>query len=183
MKRFERLFQLLFLLFLSGCVQSSYDPSGQLTTEEQAQFIWKIIRYTGRAPEGLTVQERFYPQYDDHYREQQSLYRLDAYNEKDGLISFMLSRKAPSLIEKRVATGGKVRFSKDGSVGYYEEIFRTWKMVPDTLQKRSMLLFDLMVKGESLDPYLTRNSGSVEYIEFPDDRTWFDARERVWKNR
>lgn len=178
-----RVFPILALIALGACSTKSYSPSDHLSDEKQDQFKWSIIRYIAKSPEGLTVQERFYPQYDSHYREQQALHALDAYFEKDGNIFFMLSRKAPSLTEKRVATGGKVRFAKNGTVEYYEEIYRTWKMVPDTLTRRSMLLFDKMIKGESLDPFLTKNSGGVEYIEFPDERTWFDVQERVWKNR
>lgn len=166
---------------LIGCRPASYAPNDHLTKEEQGDFIWSIIRYAGRSPEGLSVAERFYPQYDSHYRDQQALHALDAYFEKDGLISFMISRKAPSLTDKRVATGGLVRFNSDGQIEYYEEVFRTWKMVPDTLKRRSILLFDRMVKGQSLEPYYTRNSGGIDYIEFPDDRTWFDIQERVWK--
>ena len=166
---------------LVGCRPTSYAPNDHLTKEEQEDFKWSIIRYAGRSPEGLTVPERFYPQYDSHYRDQQALHTLDAYFEKDGLIRFMVSRKAPSLTDKRVATGGLVRINSDGQIEYYEEVFRTWKMVPDTLKKRSIFLFDRMVKGQSLEPYYTRNSGGIDYIEFPDDRTWFDIQERVWK--
>lgn len=74
-----------------------------------------------------------------------------------------------------------MRFNEADSLTAYEEVFRTWKMVPDTLARRSELLFDKMVKGESLDPYLTKNSGGVEYIEFPDDRTYYDKLSRTWK--
>ena len=182
MKLFK-IFPILALIALGACSTKSYAPSEHLSDLEQDQFKWSIIRYIARSPEGLTVQERFYPQYDEHYKEQQTLYALDAYFENDGKIYFMLSRKAPSLTEKRVATGGAVQFGKDGNVEYYEEMFRTWKMVPDTLTKRSMLLFDKMVKGESLEPYYTRNSNGVDYIEFPDERTWFDVQDRIWKNR
>lgn len=172
---------LISFYVLIGCSPASYAPSDHLTKEEQEDFKWSIIRYAGRSPEGLTVPERFYPQYDSHYRDQQSIHVLEAYFEKNGLIHFMLSRKAPSLTDKRVATGGKIRFGKDGRIEYYEEVFRTWKMVPDTLRKRSMILFDLMVKGQSLEPYFTQHSGGIDYIEFPDEHTWFDTQERVWK--
>ena len=170
-------------LFLFGCGEVSYVPSDHLSDTEQDAFKWKIIRYAGRSPEGLTVAERFYPQYDTHYREQQMLHALDAYFEKKGTTYFLLSRKAPSLFEKRVATGGIVRFGTDGAISYYEEVFRTWKMAPDTLNDRGLFLFDKMVKGESLEPYYTKNSSGKEYIEFPDDRTYFDTKERVWKIR
>jgi len=70
----------------------------------------------------------------------------------------------------------------DGSIGEYEEVFRTWKMVPDTLKKRSSFLFDKMVKGESLEPYYTIVTGD-KYIEFPDERTYYDKSVREWKTK
>ena len=178
-----KLFPLLFMIVLSGCGRSTYKPADNLSDRAQEDFKWKIIRYAGRAPEGLTVAERFYPQYDTHYREQQKLHALDAYYEKKGTVYFLLSRKAPSLFEKRVAIGGIVRFDSDDNIQHYEEVFRTWKMTPDTLSVRALLLFDKMVNGESLEPYYTKNSKGIEYIEFPDDRTYFDAQQRVWKVR
>lgn len=173
----------LILLALLGCGPVSYNPADHLTTQQQEDFKWKIIRYIGRSPDGLTPDERFYPQYDSHYRDQQALHALDAWYEKNGTVYFMLSRRAPSLTEKRVATGGTVRFDANNNIEFYEEQFRTWKMVPDTLKKRSMFLFDLMVKGQSLEPYRTINSKGVDYIEFPDERTWYDVKDRAWKYR
>jgi hypothetical protein len=95
-------------------------------------------------------------------------------------IIFLVSRPAPSLVNKRVATGGKLVLESD-KIAEYEEVFRTWKMVPDTLAKREMFLFDKFVKGESLTPYETRNSNGVEYIEFPDDLNYYDKATRQWK--
>ena len=177
------LLPVLIIFFLTGCGKPSYMPADHLSLGAQEEFKWKIIRYAGRAPEGLTVAERFYPQYDTHYREQQKLHALDAYYEKKGTVYFLLSRKAPSLFEKRVAIGGIVRFGSDDTIQQYEEVFRTWKMIPDTLNVRALLLFDKMVKGESLEAYYTKNSKGIEYIEFPDDRTYFDVQQRTWKVR
>ncbi|MCU0368627.1 MAG: hypothetical protein MUF39_07330, partial [Cyclobacteriaceae bacterium] len=61
--------------------------------------------------------------------------------------------------------------------------FRTWKMVPDTLAKREMILFDKFVKGESLTPYETHNSPDIEFIEFPDEQTYFDKEAKQWKTK
>jgi hypothetical protein len=96
---------------------------------------------------------------------------------------FLVSRRAPSLVDKRVAIGGKFLLGADNTISGYEEIFRTWKMIPDTLAKREMILFDKLVQGEALDSYLTKNSGGVEYIEFPDERTYFDKDARQWKTK
>ena len=144
--------------------------------------MWKIIRYVGRAPEGLTFEERFYPPYDSVYQEEAKLHMFDAYFIKGNTHYFLISRRAPSLVNKRVATGGKFILD-DNKITEYEEVFRTWKLVPDTLAKREMILFDAFVKGESLTPYETKNSKGVEFIEFPDERTYFDKESKQWKTK
>jgi len=172
----------LLMLGLTTC-QKSYDPSSYLTPQEQYDNVWKIIRYVGRAPENLTLPERFYKGYDDHYKEQMSIHRLDAYYVDGNKHYFLLSRRAPSNFEKRVATGGMMVLDDNGEVTEYEEIFRTWKMADSLQIRKSIFLFEKMVTGESLDPFLTKNSMPEEYIEFPDDYTYFDRVDRVWKKK
>jgi hypothetical protein len=156
------------------------DKSG--VTEMDAN-LWAMIRYLAKAPEGLTTPERFYAAYDSHYLEQKKLHLIEAWY-KDGEANyFLISKPAPSLTEKRTATGGKVVFDDNGKIKEYEEVFRTWKMVPDTLKKRSMILFDKMVKGEPLKPFETKYSNGVEYIEFPDETTYYDKVGREWRVR
>jgi len=173
---------ILMVLIAGACTtKNNYQVSAHLTPQQQDDMMAKIIRYVGRAPEGLTFEERFYKPYDSVYQEQAKLHKFDAYFIKGNVHYFLVSRRAPSLVEKRVATGGKFMLSDDNKITEYEEVFRTWKMVPDTLAKREMILFDDFVKGKSLSPYETRNSNGVEYIEFPDERTYFDKDAMQWK--
>jgi len=176
------LINLVIIVFIAGACSSknNYEVSTHLTPQQQDEMMWKIIRYIGRAPEGLTFEERFYAPYDSVYIEQAKLHKFDAYYIKGDTHYFLVSRRAPSLVEKRVATGGRFSLSNDNKITGYEEVFRTWKMVPDTLAKREMILFDKLVRGESLLPYETRNSGGVEYIEFPDEHTYFDKNLKQW---
>jgi hypothetical protein len=163
--------------------KNDYQVRTYLTPQQEDEMMWKIIRYVGRAPEGLTFEERFYAPYDSAYREQARLHKFDAYYIKDNTHYFLVSRKAPSLVDKRVATGGRFVLDESGKVSEYEEVFRTWKMVPDTLAKREMILFDKFIKGESLSPYETRNSPDIEFIEFPDEQTYFDKEAKQWKTK
>lgn len=166
---------------VSACqTKNKYQVSEHLTPQQQDEMMWKIIRYVGRAPEGISFEERFYAPYDSAYQEQARLHKFDAYFIKGNTHYFLVSRRAPSLVDKRVATGGKFEWN-DEKITEYEEVFRTWKMVPDTLAKREMILFDQFVRGESLVHYETRNSNDVEYIEFPDERTYFDKATKQWK--
>ena len=168
---------------LIGC-SKGYAPDEHLSPQQQTDNVWKIIRYLARAPENVTFEERFYKGYDKYYQEQMALHRLDAYFiGADGTHYFLISRRAPSLIDKRVATGGRMKLDEEGDLLEYEEVFRTWKMEDKDLVKKGIVLFDLMVKGKSLDPYLTKNSWPEEYIEFPDDQTYFDVEARAWKGK
>lgn len=176
---------LVVAAFFMACSNPSdkYAPEKNLSPQELDANLWAIIRYLGKSPEGLTPAERFYVAYDSHYREQMKFHRVDAWYVKDGTHYFLVSKPAPSVTEKRVATGGKVVFNDASGIKSYEEVFRTWRLTPDTLSKRSIILFDKMVRGESLKPYETRYSNGVEYIEFPDQQTYFDLNERAWKIR
>ncbi len=176
---------LLLALGLVACQSKiSYNAQDQLTPQQYDLIMSKIIRYAGRKPEKASDSTKFSAQFDEHYLEQIAAHKLDLYYKSGtGDSYFLISRRAPSLFEKYVATGGKFKLNKADSLIEYEEIFRTWKMVPDTLKIRSYELFDKMVKGESLDKYHTENSGGIEYIEFPDANVYYDKRARKWKSK
>lgn len=163
-----------------GCGSKSYDPADSLTPQEKDKVLATIVRYAVKPPENVKADERFSKEYDGYYKERARACRLERYY-KDGSVEyFLISQPAPSLIEKRHATGGLLEMV-DGKLVRYEEVFRTWKMIPDTLQRRSYLLFDKMVKGESLERFRTKFTAPEEYIEFPDDLTWYDGKDREWK--
>lgn len=170
-------------VFLVLACTKDYNPLSSLTAIEQDQLMSKVIRYLAKPHEGIGADERFYPAYNAYYDEQKSRHRLDAYFEDGENHYFLISRSAPSLVEKRVATGGNIKMDAEGTVIEYEEIFRTWKMADSVQIKKSLMLFDKMVKGESLEPYLIKNSSPDEYIEFPDDHTYFDKATRSWKTK
>jgi hypothetical protein len=173
---------LLGLLLFQCTKNKNYDPDVYLTPQEKDARIMQIIRYVAKAPENISNEEKFSSKYDSYYHQRASQTRLEQYCVDGDLHYFLLSQPAPSLVEKRNATGGKLKVSVDGNLMEYEEVFRTWKMVPDTLKKRSFILFDKMVKGESLEPYFTKNL-KVEFIEFPDDRTYYDKYHRTWRTK
>jgi hypothetical protein len=168
--------------FLFQCGSNNYDPSEHLNAQQKDELMMTLVRYIAKAPENVKEKEKFRKEHDAYYQQRASQLKLEQYYKDHDVQYFLISQPAPSLTEKRHATGGKIRIGDEGAIVEYEEVFRTWKMVPDTLIKRSYLLFDKMVKGESLDNYLTKNSMPVEYIEFPDERTYFDKAERRWKN-
>ncbi|HMG89845.1 MAG TPA: hypothetical protein VK589_07290 [Chryseolinea sp.] len=168
-------------VFVQCSRSNKYDPDS-LTAVEKDQFMMTIIRYVARAPENVGPTEKFKTEHDEYYQERASLCFLEQFYQSGNTQYFLLTQAAPSLTEKRHATGGKLVLNDDGSVAEYEEVFRTWKMVPDTLKKRSYFLFDRMVNGESLEPFYTVVTGD-KYIEFPDERTYYDKSAREWKTK
>ncbi len=168
-----------------ACKQKmDFNPDTHLTPTEKDAVLTQIIRYTAKLPKKSTDSLKFDSKFDEHYLEQISRHTFTHYYiAPTGDHFFMLKRKAPSLYEKYVATGGRMRFNEADSLVEYEEVFRTWKMVPDTLARRSSFLFSKMVNGEALEGYQTKNSGGVEYIEFPDDNVYFDKPSRRWKSK
>jgi hypothetical protein len=183
--KFARIFLLIstIALLTIGCAPNDqYDPDAYLSAIQKDKFVNNMIRYSAKAPEGADDKSRFDQKYDVYYLDKASRVKLERYFPKNDEVYFLISQPAPSLTEKRHATGGKLKLNPDGSVEQYEEIFRTWKMIPDTLKNRSYLLFDKMVKRESLEPYLTKSVGD-QYIEFPDDKVFFDVDKRTWSVR
>lgn len=177
------LFGCLLLLLTSCQPKNPYDAKANLSPQEQDKVVTGIIRYVGKKPDKANDSSKFSTQFNDYYLEQASKHTLALYyQDANGTQYFLMTRKAPSIHEKYVATGGRFRLDTNDSLIEYEEVFRTWKMHPDTLARRSFILFDSMVKGKSLDEYLTKNSKGVEYIEFPDDFVYYDKAQRKWKS-
>lgn len=171
------------LLAASCTTKNDYNPSDGLTPREKDAVLTSIIRYVAKSPDGVTDADKFDPKHDKYYQEKMKETRFEKYHATDEYYYFLVTQIAPSFVEKRHATGGKFKLNEKGEITYYEEVFRTWKMVPDTLKRRSSILFDKMVQGESLEPYQTKNSKGVEFIEFPDDRVQYNPESRTWQTK
>ena len=173
---------LLVVSIFQSCNQKrNYNPDSILSVKEKDRVLMSIIRYIGKSPENVGVNERFDSKHDIHYLDIASRHRFDQYYiAANGTHYFLISRPAPSLFEKRVAIGGKLKFDENGQVLEFEEVFRTWKLKEEDLKVKGNLLFDLMVNDRDLSPYYRINS-SEEYIEFPDEHNYYDKIERMWK--
>ena len=153
----------------------------ELSQEEAIQFKTKIIRYIARKPEKASLKTKFDSYFDSYYSEQVRLNDLTHYYKtKNGKIFFIITRIAPSITLKKVATGGYVVFNEKGDVESIEEVFRTWKKIPEELESTSEFLFEKMVNEEDLSPYYTENSNGKEIIEFPNSEVKYDKNQRTW---
>lgn len=170
-------------VILLGCNnQTNYQPDRHLSAVQQDSFKYEIIRYVGRLPKHAAVSTKFEKRFDEPYLQMAKSMGLDKYyyNPEDGYVYFEMSRIAPSLYEKYVATGGRLKRDGEGVIVEYEEIYRTWKMSREDLTAKTSVFFDDMVQGKDLSPYYTANIGDTEHIEFPDERTYYDKEKRQW---
>lgn len=176
----------LFLLFTVSCgIQtqpSDFSADNTLSDLEQTELLSSVIRYLGKLAPRADHQTKFLPEFNGFYDQLAKEHTLDLYHidETSGEIFFLASRRAPSLHERRVSIGVRMRLDDKGEITHYHEEFRTWKMAPDELSRKSAVLFSAMVNGDDLNPYYAINSGEEEYIEFPNEQTQFDADQRRW---
>lgn len=174
---------LLFLLMIQGCKNDSDQRDLCFSGKEQASIIRQSIYYSVKLPPGATQQTKFNSEFDGYYDIAFKEYDMRACRPgKDSSYYFLMTRKARSIWPAREAIGGKIKVNSQHKLLDYEEVFRTWKMTEDSLNTRAFELFDLMVQGKDLTPFLSKFKGD-RYIEFPDDRFFFDKESRSWRDR
>lgn len=180
------LYSILFILSAFSCKNSQSielkKASELLSQDSITQFKYNIIRYTGKLPGKADHTTKFDSVFDPHYINLAAQHDLVYYvnDHKENKIKFLLTRIAPSIHEKKVAIGGQVQFDEFGKLIYYEEVFRTWKMLIPELEEKSTMLFKLYLENKDLSPYYTENSKGIEYIEFPNEHVRFDTSKRLW---
>jgi hypothetical protein len=178
---------LLFSLSLFACAeilqQDKLYEEVSLSEAEELELLYEMIRYIGKLPGKADHKTKFDGGFDVYYRDLAKAHRLEKYVLKEKEAYYLVSRIAPSIYQKRVAIGGKLRRNEQGEIVYFEEIFRTWKMLEDELERKSALMVIEMVEGRSLEKYHPEQSPEDEYIEFPNKETYYDTLERRWKTK
>ena len=144
------------ILILWSCSNTSYtiDPNAQLSIEEQVQFKYAIVRYFEKLPsEKVPHEDKFDTVYNNYYQQKAKEAKLIFYYKApDSSEYFAITKLAPSLTIKRVATLGKLKKDKEGKIIYYEEVARTWKMIESELHTKTEVLFKDYIQGEDLSP-------------------------------
>ncbi|MBI3219654.1 MAG: hypothetical protein HYZ44_09100 [Bacteroidetes bacterium] len=177
---------LLFFLFttsLFSCSTPPGKPEECFTKVEQSQLISQVVRYSTKLPPDATQETKFDTAFDWYYDIAAQEYDWRActkINEKE--YYFLMTRKARSIWPAREAIGGKLSVDANKTLIEYEEVFRTWKMAEDSLNNRAFELFKLMTEQKDLTPFTSRYKGD-RYIEFPDDRWYFDKEDKKWRDR
>lgn len=182
MERKKYLYFIFLLILICGCESDKYNPSKYIQKDKEQELIYSVIRYAAKLPPNSNHELKFDPSFDPYYKTVAAEFRIGAYYiDADSTHYILFIKPARSVVPMNESIGCKITFDKNDSIAVYEEVFRTWKMPEETLNKRFPILFDKMVKGESLEPYYSKNSGD-QFIEFPDDRFYFDKEERKWKD-
>lgn len=176
---------LAFLFIMTSCNKKiDIDPTKVLSTEQIKEKKYQLARYYAGLAKKSTHQDKFDAKYDEHYQEEAKRYEL-LYFYKDPETQyeyFALTRIAPSMQLKKVATVGKVLFDGNKIVSY-EEKFRTWKMPEEELKEKTKEMFERYIKGEDLSKYETINTNPEFWIEFPDENTYYDTTLQMWKHK
>ena len=156
------------------------DVNKEYTIEQIDSIKYSLIRYLGKLPGKANHGTKFNSDFDDYYKDLAKQHDLVYFIKgKDDFYYFLFTRIAPSLYEKKVAIGGKLKI-ENGTLVYYEEAFRTWKMLVPELEEKMHLIFNEYMNGKDLSKYYTVNSNGIEYIEFPDEVNTFDVDKRIW---
>jgi hypothetical protein len=179
----------ILLSILSMCMLISCNakkeiiaPEQYLSSGEIDSLTNSVIVYMGKLPGKANHSNKFdstFKQYYDGLAKQHHLKYY--YPDKDsGYTYFLYTRIAPSLHEKYVGIGGRMKRNAQNDLVYYEEVFRTWKMNPAEMDLYADTLFRKMIKGENLEPYYTKNTPDRFVIEFPSDEVYYDIENRIW---
>lgn len=174
---------LLLSLIMISCEYKPRTPDKWFTKEEQSKIIHHAVRYSTKLPPDATHETKFDTVFNWYYTLAAKEFDWRACEKiNDQEYYFLLTRKARSIWPAREAIGGKLSVDKNKKLINYEEVFRTWKMAEDSLNNRAFELFKLMTQKKDLTPFTSKFKGD-RYIEFPDDRWYFNKSENRWRDR
>ena len=126
----KNIFTFFILLFLFSCQKENYViiPTNYLSVSEQEDFIYSVSRYINKLPSKATNKTKFDSIFDEEYKDAAKKNELLFYyfDKENDEIYFAITKIAPSLKLKRVATVGKLKKNKNGEIINYEEEFRTY---------------------------------------------------------
>ena len=177
-------YALMALLLIAGsCQKDFHDPDQFFSRDQQRKIIRQSVLYSTKLPPNATHETKYDSIFNWYYDIATAEYDIRACKPiGDGKYYYLMTRKARSIWPAREAIGGTFKVDQQDSLLDYNEEFRTWKMAEDSLNVRAFELFDLMVAGNDLAPYRTKYKGD-RYIEFPDDRWYFNKKDKRWRDR
>lgn len=166
--------------FSCGNSETEYDVADCFATEQVKHVIDTVVRYMAKLPPMANHTNKFESRFNEYYTAVATDYDIRLCYKNQNTYYVLFTRAARSITPMREAIGCKIKMNGN-KFDEYEEVFRTWKMSDNILRERYPLLFEKMILEESLEPYYAKNKGD-QYIEFPDDRFYFDKESRIWKD-
>lgn len=180
----KNIFVFATLLLLFGCVKEpkNTDPNQYLSKEAQENFKFSIVRYYDDLAPKATHETKFDTIFDSYYKKKSESSDLLFYyfDKEKNTAYFAITKIAPSIQLKKVATVGSVVYNDKNEIQTYQEKLRTWKMPVPELEQRTATLFAKYLNGEDLSEFYTKNAKGEFIIEFPDDVTHYDTDLRKW---
>lgn len=139
----------------------------------------QLMPYLAEMPKYATYQTRFDERFKPYYRKVMPVFFQwnKLYKAEDGYYYYLLYKKSNSLYEKKIAVGGKFKLDAQHHITDFEDVFNTPKMKLDELAEKSSLLFEEMIQTGGLGKYAL----NAEYVEFPDQRCFFDKKLKYWR--
>ena len=156
-------------------------PDEFFSEGQQTALLTQLVLKTAPKPAGQMKKEEM----EAYYKAEAQSYFWHFLHEKDGQYYFFISRPAPSLYGKRAGIGGFYTTDDRMTIRKYREVFQTFKMKPDEMEKKGGQLFEMMVNNISLKEYQPGGKKALkeEWIEFPDAMNYFDTISQSWKTR
>jgi len=183
MRALSSLVVLVVFFSLCACERDRYNPSNELSKDQQARLVRQMVYYSTKLPPNAADFDKFDPKYNWYYDRAAAECSMLAFsaNQDPGVWYFLVARKARSITPMQEGIAGKVKLNADGSLADYEEVFRVWKMHPDTLKVRGAMLFDRMVRGKDLSIFYPKFQGD-NFIELPTETYSYDKLTKRWKS-
>jgi hypothetical protein len=182
----KKYFLIFGFIWMCSCHEKmeNIDVSTYLNETEQLDFKNDIVRYYEGLAKKATHQTKFDSIFGAYYEKKAlSSDLMHYYKNEEGEIYFAISKIAPSISVKKVATIGKLIKNEQDSIVFYEEICRTWKMPEEELKEITAMLFQKVIQRKDISPYYTKNSLPKLIVEFPDDLTFYCTESRQWKTK
>ncbi|MFN3402899.1 MAG: hypothetical protein ACK40G_02315 [Cytophagaceae bacterium] len=175
------LFSVLLISSSISCNSEKQYSAESISSNIKDTVLAQIIPYLAKLPKGANYTNRFEDRFQPYFKGEIKEYQFISYHvsPKNNYHYFMVKRPAPSMHKKYVAIAGRFIMKENLQVEKYEEIFWTFKMKEEELTRKSSQLFELMVQAKDLSRYYPRNSDE-DWIEFPDDKVWYDKSKKRW---
>ncbi len=152
------------------------------------QLMDSLLPFIAKRPDSSASMNRFDTTFKSYYLQQKQLKQYQfthAFVAENGYEYVMVKRLEPSLKHNKFSAVC-VRFKRltNGQldVSTYEELFWTWKMLPELLLEKSDVLFEQAIQEKDLSAYQPEHSDG-EWIEFPGNGVVYDKVNQTWVSK